>query len=83
MKTLALSLIVLLVGVGFSAGSSQHSPAKDCVHMDWLLERIDEVKSILITHKCQPQLTGDRATEESAQRHERVEEPDQRVGSGG
>ncbi len=46
MKTLALSLIVLLVGVGFSAGSSQHSPAKDRVHMDWLLERIDEVKSI-------------------------------------
>ena len=37
----------------------------------------------LITHKFQPQLTGDRATEESAQRHERVEEPDQRVGSGG
>ena len=37
----------------------------------------------LITHKCQPQLTGDRATEESAQRHERVEEPNQRVGSGG
>ena len=31
----------------------------------------------------EPQLTGDRATEESAQRHERVEEPDQRVGSGG
>ena len=46
MKTLALSLIVLLVGVGFSEGSSQHSPAKDRVHMDWLLERIDEVKSI-------------------------------------
>ena len=46
MKTLALSLIVLLVGVGFSAGSSQHSPAKDRVHMDWLLERIDEVKSV-------------------------------------
>ena len=37
----------------------------------------------LITHKFQPQLTGDRATEESAQRHERVEEPNQRVGSGG
>ena len=123
MKKPALSLIVLLLGVGFSAGSSQHSPAKDRVHMDWLLERIDEVKSIeegmsledllkvfrreaglqpvevsgspllfqilpwffffLITHKCQPQLTGDRATEESAQRHERVEEPNQRVGSGG
>ena len=40
-------------------------------------------KLFLITHKFQPQLTGDRATEESAQRHERVEEPDQRVGSGG
>ena len=40
-------------------------------------------KENLITHKFQPQLTGDRATEESAQRHERVEEPDQRVGSGG
>ena len=46
MKTLALSLIVLLVGVGFSAGSSQHSPAKDRVHMDWLLDRIDEAKSV-------------------------------------
>ena len=42
-----------------------------------------ELKNFLITHKFQPQLTGDRATEESAQRHERVEEPDQRVGSGG
>ena len=40
-------------------------------------------KKNLITHKFQPQLTGDRATEESAQRHERVEEPNQRVGSGG
>ena len=44
---------------------------------------IDSPYKFLITHKCQPQLTGDRATEESAQRHERVEEPDQRVGSGG
>ena len=42
-----------------------------------------EAKTFLITHKFQPQLTGDRATEESAQRHERVEEPNQRVGSGG
>ena len=46
MKTLALSLIVLVGGVGFSAGSSQHSPAKDRVHMDWLLDRIDEAKSV-------------------------------------
>ena len=43
----------------------------------------DHAKHFLITHKFQPQLTGDRATEESAQRHERVEEPNQRVGSGG
>ena len=42
-----------------------------------------QAKINLITHKFQPQLTGDRATEESAQRHERVEEPNQRVGSGG
>ena len=49
----------------------------------WVMA-VDELsKTILITHKFQPQLTGDRATEESAQRHERVEEPDQRVGSGG
>ena len=46
MKKPALSLIVLLVGVGFSVGSSQHSPAKDRVHMDWLLDRIDEAKSV-------------------------------------
>ena len=44
---------------------------------------LEVAKGFLITHKFQPQLTGDRATEESAQRHERVEEPDQRVGSGG
>ena len=47
------------------------------------MDRVMEGKNYLITHKFQPQLTGDRATEESAQRHERVEEPDQRVGSGG
>ena len=68
-------------------------------HIKWLLEGVDKWNArreqqdfepdfvganiYLITHKCQPQLTGDRATEESAQRHERVEEPDQRVGSGG
>ena len=46
MKTLALSLIVLLVGIGSSVGSSQHSPAKDRAHMDWLLDRIDEAKSV-------------------------------------
>ena len=46
MKKPALSLIVLLVGVGFSVGSSQHSPAKDSVHMDWLSDRIDEAKSV-------------------------------------
>ena len=46
MKKPALGLIVLLVGIGFSAGSSQHSPAKDHAHMDWLLDRIDEAKSV-------------------------------------
>ena len=50
--------------------------------MSWT-ESPSTAKPYLITHKSQPQLTGDRATEESAQRHERVEEPDQRVGSGG
>ena len=33
----------------------------------------------LIRMKFQPQLTGDRATEESAQRHERVEEPNREL----
>ena len=50
---------------------------------DRLIPALAYLKKFLITHKFQPQLTGDRATEESAQRHERVEEPDQRVGSGG
>ena len=48
-----------------------------------ILQKALIIKIYLITHKFQPQLTGDRATEESAQRHEPVEEPDQRVGSGG
>ena len=46
MKTLALGLIVLSVGIGSSVGSSQRPPAKDRVHMDWLLDRIDEAKSV-------------------------------------
>ena len=46
MKKPALSLIVLLVGVGFSTGLSQHRPIKDGIHMDWLLDRIDEAKSV-------------------------------------
>ena len=46
MKKPALGLIVLLVGIGSSVASSQHPPAKDRVHMDWLLDRIDEAKSV-------------------------------------
>ena len=55
----------------------------DGFQSDIFEEMVTDSKHYLITHKFQPQLTGDRATEESAQRHERVEEPDQRVGSGG
>ena len=46
MKTFALGLIVLLVGIGFSTGLSEKSPARDRAHMDWLLDRIDEAKSV-------------------------------------
>ena len=46
MKTLALGLSILLAGIGSSVGSSQHSPAKDRAHMDWLLDRIDEAISV-------------------------------------
>ena len=46
MKALALGLSILLAGIGSSVGSSQHSPAKDRAHMDWLLDRIDEAKSV-------------------------------------